>query len=354
MIKKREKKKFKRKNLKFQNINIDNIESFDDDEIIEDKRASKKMVEKSGSSQKSNLILKKGRIIEVKSNHICAVKVDGKIFECILSGRLKQLDFETRRLIAVGDYANVDFSSIPRIEEILPRQNTLSRFSEESFQKQVILASNIDQVIITTSVKEPEINLSLLDRYICAARISEIVPIICLNKIDLADNRDQIEDQMKFYENNEIRVVLTSAEDGTGMQKLKKLLENKNSVFSGHSGTGKSSLINFLQPDLNLRVSEVSDFTSKGMHTTTSGKLIEWDFGGYLVDTPGIKTFGLHREERSRIYRIFPGIDLLSQNCKFMNCSHDHEIDCAVKNAVEENEFPAQRYQSYLRIINSL
>ncbi|MFC1898507.1 ribosome small subunit-dependent GTPase A [Candidatus Cloacimonadota bacterium] len=354
MIKKREKKKFKRRNLKFQNVNIDNIESFDDEEIVEEKRATKKIVEQSETSQKSNLQLKKGRIIEVKTNHICVVNVDNEILECTLSGRLKQLDFETRRLAAVGDYVNVDFSTIPRIEEILPRQNLLSRFSEENFQKEVILASNVDQVVITTSVKEPEINLSLLDRYICTARISEIEPIICVNKIDLAEDKKELKKQLKFYSKNDIKIVFTSTISGSGMSNLKKLLKNKNSVFSGHSGTGKSSLINLLQPNLNLNVSDVSDFTGKGMHTTTSARLIEWDFGGYLVDTPGIKTFGLHREEKSRISRIFPGFDKLSDDCQFMDCSHDHEIDCAVKIAVEKNEFPEERYQSYLRIKDSL
>jgi ribosome biogenesis GTPase / thiamine phosphate phosphatase len=354
MIKKREKKRFIRKNLKFQNVNIDNIESFDDEEIVEEKRAVKKNIQKSETSQKSNLKLKKGRIIEVKTNNSCTVSVDKKIIECTLSGRLKQINYETRRLVAVGDYVNVDFSDHPRIEEILPRSNLLSRFSEENFQKEVILASNVDQVVITTSVWEPEINLSLLDRYICAARISEIIPIICVNKIDLAEDETELRNELDFYKKNDIQIVYTSAQNGIGMQDLKELLKNKNSVFSGHSGTGKSSLINYLQPDLNLRVSEVSDFTSKGMHTTTSARMIEWDFGGYLVDTPGIKTFGLHREEKSRISRIFPGIDCLSENCKFLDCSHDHEIDCAVKKAVDNDKFPLERYQSYLRIIDSL
>jgi ribosome biogenesis GTPase len=346
--------KFKRQNIKIQNIALDDIESFGDEEIIEEKRAAKKIVEKAETSQKSNLELKKGRIMEMKTNHVCLVNVENEIVECNLSGRLKQFGFETRRITAVGDYVNVDFSNELRIEEILPRQNVLSRFSEDSFQKEVIIASNLDQVIITTSVLEPEINLSLLDRYICAARIAEIIPVICVNKIDLADDMEELKQRLKFYEENDIKCMFTSAENGSGMQELQKILKGKNSVFSGHSGTGKTSLINFLQPDLNLRVSEVSDFTGKGMHTTTSAKLIEWKFGGYLVDTPGIKTFGLHREEKNRIYRIFPGFEDLSLNCKFPDCSHDHEIDCAVKSAVETGEFPVERYQSYLRIIDSL
>ena len=354
MEKKREKKKFKRRNLKFQNVNIDNLESFEAEEVIEEKRAAKKIAEKAETSRKSNLNMKKGRILEVKTNHVCLVEMGNKMIECYLSGRLKQLDYDTKRLVAVGDFVNVDFSAQPRIEEILPRRNILSRFSEDSFQIEAIIASNLDQVIITTSVHEPEINLGLVDRYICAARIAEINPIICVNKIDLAEDEEELKKQMKFYLEDDIEVVFTSVVTGRGMPDLKKLLKNRISVFSGHSGAGKSSLINFLKPGLNLRVSEVSDFTSKGIHTTTSAKLIKWDFGGYLVDTPGLKTFGLHREDRSRIFRIFPGIDALSGQCKYPDCNHDHEIGCAVKTALEIGAFPQERYRSYLRIINSL
>lgn len=353
-MKKKDKKKFKRTDMRFQNINIDDLEAFEDDEILEDKRASKKLLEKSETSQKSNLELKKGRVLEVKSNNTCLVKLDDEKIECILGGRLKQLDYDTRTLVAVGDYVNVDVSDDPRIEEILSRKNCLSRFSEENFQKEVILAANVDQVIITASVKEPDLNLGLIDRYICAGRSSNIETIICVNKIDLEKNIEELYKRLEFYRKNDIEVIFTSIKTGEGMKKLKSIMKNKESVFSGHSGVGKSSLINFLQPSLDLKVSEVSDYTSKGMHTTTSSKLIEWDFGGYLVDTPGIKTFGLHREDKEKIYRIFPGIDVLFSSCKFADCSHDHEIGCAVKRAFEEGEFPEERYQSYLRIIESL
>ncbi|MCF7793456.1 MAG: ribosome small subunit-dependent GTPase A [Candidatus Cloacimonetes bacterium] len=353
-MKKKDKKKFKRQDMRFQNINIDDLEAFEEDEVLEDKRASKKLLEKGETSQKSNLELKKGRVLEVKSNNTCQVNFAGENIECILGGRLKQLNYDTRTLVAVGDYVNVDFSEKPRIEEILPRKNSLSRYSEENFQKEVILAANVDQVIITASAKEPDLNLGLIDRYICAGRIANIKTIICVNKIDLEKDVDELKSRLKFYRENDIKVIFTSIQTGKGMDKLKNILQNKESVFSGHSGVGKSSLINFLQPRLNLKVSEVSDYTSKGVHTTTSSKLIEWDFGGYLVDTPGIKTFGLHREDKEKIYRIFPGIDVLFNACKFADCSHNHEIGCAVKKAVENEEFPVERYQSYLRIIESL
>jgi ribosome biogenesis GTPase / thiamine phosphate phosphatase len=353
-MKKKEKKKFKRKNVKLQNLNIDNIEAFEETDIIEDNRSTKKNLGKAEISSKSNLKLKKGRVLEVKSNNTFFVEIGDEKLECYLSGRLRQLNYKTRTIVAVGDYVNVDFAEEPRIEEILPRKNSLSRFSENNFQSEVIIASNLDQVIITTSIKEPDLNLGLVDRYICTARLFDIIPVICVNKIDLIEHFIVLKNEMKFYSDSKIKVIFCSAETGEGLNELKSLLSQKQTVFSGLSGTGKSSIINQIQPGLNLRVANVSDVTSKGMHTTTSAKLIEWEFGGYLVDTPGIKTFGLHRDDKYRISRVFPGIDLLYEECKFDDCSHDHEAGCAVINAVDKGEFPVERYNSYLRLLESL
>jgi ribosome biogenesis GTPase len=354
MIKKKEKKKFKRKNIKLQNIEIDNLEKFDEEDLVEEKRAEKKIIEKGKTSQKSNLNLKEGRIIQVESNYKCRVKIAGAELICTLSGRLKQVNYETRTLVAVGDFVNVNLAKDPRIEEILPRKNTLSRFSEENFQKEVIIASNIDQVIITASYSKPELSPGLIDRYICAAQINNILPIICVNKIDLAECREDVKKKMKFYEDTDFRVIYTSVKNDAGIDKLKEVLKNKETVFSGHSGAGKSSLINLLQPNINLEIAEISSYTGKGIHTTTSSQLIEWFFGGYLVDTPGIKTFGLHREDKAYLPLVFPGFSQYADKCKFNNCTHTHELGCAVKEAVNNDKFPVERYESYLRIFESL
>ena len=135
---------------------------------------------------------------------------------------------------------------------------------------------------------------------------------------------------------------------------LKELLKNKVSVFSGHSGAGKSSIINSIQPGLNLSVGEISDFTYKGVHTTSTSKLFRWDFGGFLIDTPGIKTFGLRNEDKDNLRTVFPGFDKFSGICSFYNCTHTHEENCAVKKAVEEDKYTFERYESYLRIYDSL
>ena len=348
------KKKFKRKDLRLKNIALDDIESFSETEIVEDKRAEKKIVEKAITSKKSGLQLKKGRILEVKTNYRCLVDLGDFEIECPLSGRLKQLNLDTRSLVATGDFVMVDFSEEPRIEEILPRKTKLTRFSESGFQTEVVIAANIEQVIITTSVAEPPLNFALVDRYICMAALEKIVPVLCINKIDLADSLQKIQKEAEFYRQNGYEVVFISVQTGEGLEDLKNILKNKQSVFSGHSGVGKSSIINKLQPGVNLRTGKISDFNKKGIHVTTRSRLIRWKFGGFLVDTPGIKTFGLPRKEKEKIPKIFPGFSMLSEKCKFQNCSHTHETECAVKEALAKGEYPEERYFSYLRIWESL
>lgn len=355
MLKKREKKKFNRQNLKIRNQQINNLEEIDQNEIIEEKRAEKKIKKKMETSSKSDLNLKSGRLIEIMSNYKCRVMVDGEEIICLLSGRLKQLNLETRNLVAVGDYVNIDLAADEtRIEEILPRVNSLSRFADEVFQNEIVIATNLDQVVITSSLHEPELNLGLIDRYLCAAGIAEINPVICVNKIDLAVDQTFLEQELDYYHRLGIDIVLTSAFTGAGIEKLRSILANRETVFSGHSGTGKTSLINKLQPGLNLKVAEVSDVSGKGMHTTTSSKLIPWDFGGYLVDTPGIKTFGLLKNDKVFIPRLFPGFQDYFPLCRYSDCTHTHEEKCAVKKAVEIGRIPSERYESYLRIMESL
>ena len=355
MNKKKDKKKFKRKDIRLNNIVIDDLDAFAEDEIVEEKRAKKKITEKMLTSNKSDLKLKIGRILEVKTNYRCRVLFeDESELECSLGGRLKQLNLETRSLVAVGDFVKVDFSEEPRIEEILPRKTKLTRFSESNFQMEDIIAANIDQVIITVSVAQPPLNLALVDRFICIAELENILPVICINKIDLATDLTSLQNQLNFYRNNGYKVVLTSVKSGEGLGELKQILKNRESVFSGHSGVGKSSLINKLQPGMNLRTGEISDYNQKGVHITSAGRMIRWKFGGFLVDTPGIKTFGLPRKKKEKIPGIFPGFAGLSINCKFQNCTHTHETECAVKNALAKNEFPEERYFSYLRIWESL
>ncbi len=354
-MKQKDKKKLKRDSGRLHVVDLPDLDILDDIDYAP-KYKSKRTSQKSGECLKNNLELKRGRILEIKSNYANIVDIDGLSYVCSLSGRLKQYQFNTKVLTAVGDFVEVDMAKAPnyRIENILPRKNTLSRYDGGSFQKEILVAANIDQVIITVSWRMPEIKPGLIDRYICMAGIFNFEPVVCITKLDLCEDRDEVEETIDYYRQIGLQVLLTSVQTGEGMAELKGLLTDRESVFSGQSGTGKSSLINYLEPDLKLATAEVSTHNEKGKHTTTQAILIPWSFGGYLVDTPGIKTINLHGDHKELIPKVFPGFDQYTPRCYYRSCSHTHEEKCAVLAAVENEEIPITRYDSYLRIYESL
>ncbi len=307
-------------------------------------------------SYKEGLSLVEGRITQIKSNYLYSVEVDGKPHSASMSGRLKQFLYSSNALAAVGDKVQLDISVAPdyRIEQVLPRKNALIRYGSGSFQKEIFLAANIDQVIITSSWRMPNFKAGLIDRYLCIAAIQGLDAIIVINKTDLLEDEAELEEETAYYRRIGIPVVCTSVTKGTGLSELKELLKNKDSVFTGHSGTGKSSLINYLEPQLQLATAEVSDFNEKGKHTTTQAILLPWSFGGHLLDTPGIKTITLHSEDKALLPKVFPGFTALHDQCRFRDCSHIHEEDCAVLKALEEDKIPLARYDSYRYMLEGL
>jgi ribosome biogenesis GTPase len=256
--------------------------------------------------------------------------------------------------MAVGDRVKVNISQgTPyRIEELAKRNNKLMRYSEGSYQKEILIASNMDYAIITVSCVQPMLKLGMIDRFIIQCGIDNIEPVICVNKIDLVEDLDYYKEMLDYYVESGYITFFVSATTGEGIPELQELLKDNISVFSGQSGVGKSSVINALMPSLDLKVGEISNYNEKGRHTTTNSKLLEWDFGGFLVDTPGIKTLALKRDNVSLVYNRFPGFDRFS--CYFNNCTHTHEDHCGVIDAVASGKIPAKVYESYLRVIESV
>ena len=221
--------------------------------------------------------------------------------------------------------------------------------ARNSRRRQHILVANVDQFIIIGSAGQPRLKPHLIDRFLVTAEQNRIRPIICINKVDLID-RAELQPIVGVYSRMGYRVLLTSATTGFGMERLRRELAGKASVVVGQSGVGKSSLLNTIQPDLKLRVAAVSDESEKGRHTTTTAQLYPLAIGGYVIDTPGIRQFQLWDvlpEEVSGWYRdLRPYVSL----CKFPNCTHTHEADCAVKDAVADGRFDARRYESYCQL----
>ncbi len=334
-----------------------------------DNRRPKRLRSKEQKSKKTRSKLTDGIVLECFTNNFYRVEpTTGNMITCPLSGRFKNVDFaNTRSIIAVGDRVRLDLSSDPIIEEICDRKNILRRYIPRSFpegesqarvydhqlDKEVILAANVDQVIVTSSIINPVINFNLIDRYLCSAELSDIEPLICITKIDLKDP-ENISSELNYYRNSSFKISSASATDGIGIDELTDLLKGKSTVFSGPSGVGKSSLINQLEPKINLRTGSISNYSNKGKHVTSNSIMIKWSFGGYLIDTPGIKTFGLSRKDKDKLPRVFPGFKDLAIHCRFTSCTHIVEKDCRVREATAKGTIPESRYQSYINLFNSL
>ncbi|MCB1117952.1 MAG: ribosome small subunit-dependent GTPase A [Chlamydiia bacterium] len=301
----------------------------------------------------------RGRVVSIKSDGII-VDLNDTLYLCTLRGLFKKDKSLQKSLIAVGDIVHVLITDPGEgcIMHIESRYSHLSRSETLSQKKQQILAANIDQVIITASIVAPTLKPSLIDRYLIAAQKGNMQPIIVINKIDLLDQADADEQTIyhevcKCYSQLGFPLLPISTQTGQGIDELKALMKDKTSVFSGQSGVGKSSLINATL-GTDLATGDVTDRTRKGMHTTTSAELIPLPGGGFVVDTPGIKSFGIWEIELEDVRLYFPDLHALSHNCQYPNCSHLHEPGCAVKNALENGELSALRYDSYCALMTSI
>jgi ribosome biogenesis GTPase len=291
-------------------------------------------------------------IVTTVQSVLCTVRVGDRTYQCQARRRLVDSDTGDSKPLAVGDVVQITpiDEETAVIERVLPRRTRLSRRSPQDPRQEHIIAANVDQVLIVAAVRKPDISLGIIDRYIIAAEMSNIEPVICLNKADLAEAPAEYEEPKDLYESMDRQVLITSARTGRGLDALREVLEDKTTVFAGHSGVGKSTLLNALQPALDLKTGSVYE---SGRHTTTWATLLPLDFGGYVVDTPGIREFALHDLEPQEVQQFFPQIWELSSDCGLPGCTHTHEPDCAVIDALEEERLPLVRYDSYLRIMET-
>lgn len=313
----------------------------------------------------------KGIVTRVESKDYYVLYNDGegdKEIRCFLRGKLK-LEAEWKKekllytdLVVVGDYVefelNEDGTGV--IEKIPERKNYLSRkapfikgVSEKGKRFEQIIAANIDYAFCVVSVDKPKFNNRVLDRMLVTVESCEITPIIVINKYDLVKKKKR-DFWYDLYTTLGYKVIRSSTITGQGIDEIKDLIKNKTSVFIGHSGVGKSSILNQLDPRINQKVGEVSEAWNKGRHTTVTARLFKLDDNTFVIDTPGVREiepYGLTRED---ITHYFREIAIVARNCKFNSCTHTHEPDCAVKEAVEEEIIPYERYESYLRLVESL
>ena len=290
-----------------------------------------------------------GRVLRVQGLNSTVEFDDGSVRRCATRRILKTLATDQRHVVAAGDLAWVRPEGADEgvIERIEPRHGVLSRASRG---RQHVIATNVDQVLVVASAAEPRLKPHLIDRYLVTAEKIGIEPIICINKVDLVDPAG-LQPLVGLYSQLGYRALLLSAQLGWNIDELRRLLVGRQTAVTGQSGVGKSSLLNAVDPDLQLRVQTVSAETEKGRHTTTTAELIPLAGGGHVVDTPGIRQFQLWDVIPAEVANYFRDLRPYVSHCRYPNCTHAHEEPCAVKDAVADGYIDVRRYESYLQML---
>jgi ribosome biogenesis GTPase / thiamine phosphate phosphatase len=279
----------------------------------------------------------------------------GQRVDCRIKGKFRTKGITTTNPIAVGDH--VDFDMEPElgtgvITELQPRKNYIIRKSINLSKQAQVIAANLDQAFLVVTLASPRTSLGFIDRFLVTAEAYDIPASLVFNKLDLFSDEglEILAGYKAIYEKIGYPCYEVSALEGTGVEQVAKLLQDKVTLFSGHSGVGKSSLINALLPDLKLRTTEISEWHDKGMHTTTFAEMFELPQGGYIIDTPGIRELGVIDIEKNELGHFFPEMRARLNQCKYNSCRHINEPGCAVIKAVEDGEIELSRYESYLSI----
>jgi ribosome biogenesis GTPase / thiamine phosphate phosphatase len=284
--------------------------------------------------------------------------INGKIYECRIKGKFRIKDIKSTNPIAVGDYVDFELETKNNevtgiINKIHERDNYIIRKSVNLSKQTHIIAANIDQIFLLITINNPQTFTSFIDRFLVTAEAYSIKTVLLFNKVDTYDEDTLLEVKLlaALYRKIGYECIGISAKTGKNIDKVKRLMKDKVSIFTGHSGVGKSTLINAIEPELRLRTKEISTQHSQGQHTTTFAEMFELSFDARIIDTPGIKGFGVVDMDKEEIGDYFPEFFKLKQDCKFNNCLHIKEPKCAVKNALENGEIAYSRYRSYLQIL---
>lgn len=299
----------------------------------------------------------KGIVIKSTGSWYTVVDESDQVWECRIIGKFRTQDIKTTNPIAVGDFVEIEIEDQSKfnglIVKLYDRNNYIIRKSINLSKQTQVIAANIDQAFLIVTFAKPRTSFGFIDRFLVTSEAYHIPTILVFNKVDLYDDADleYLHEVQKMYESIGYPVVFISALNGQGIERIKEYCLGKTSLFSGHSGVGKSTLVNKIIPGLDLRTSEVSDASSKGVHTTTFAEMHKVPGGGFIIDSPGIRELGIVDLDKEEISHYFPEMRDLLHNCKFNNCSHTNEPGCAIKKAVDENIISLIRYESYLSIL---
>ena len=298
-----------------------------------------------------------GIVVKSTGSWYEVMKPSGEIINCRLKGKFRLQGLKHTNPVTVGDKINYEMepnSENGVIFSIEPRKNYIIRKSSNLSKQTHIIASNIDQAILMVTIAFPTTSLGFIDRFLVTAEAYHIPTTIIFNKVDLCTNglEDVLQETIDLYHKKVGYAFLkTSVNDKIGLNEVKELLQNKTTLVAGHSGVGKSSLLNAIEPNLNLRTGIISKTSFNGQHTTTFAQMHPLSFGGFIIDTPGIREFGVVDLNNAELSHYFKEMKPFIGKCKFNNCQHIHEPQCAVLEALEAGQIPAERYQSYLSIM---
>jgi ribosome biogenesis GTPase / thiamine phosphate phosphatase len=285
---------------------------------------------------------------------------NGRFWNGRMKGVMKLDDITSTNPVAVGDLVMAEIENeigdTATITEILDRNNYINRQSPRHKHQHHIIAANLDQSMLVATLKEPKTSQGFIDRFLVASEMYHVSAIIVFNKSDVYKSKEmeKYEGWKAMYEKVGYKVLLVSAEKKEGIEALEVLLKDKTTLVSGHSGVGKSSLLNVIFPGMNRKTQDVSGWSGKGQHTTTFAEMFDLPYGGKIIDTPGMREFGLVDIEKQEVSHYFPEMRDRLNNCQFNNCLHYNEPGCAIKDAVNKGEIHEDRYVSYLGIMESI